>query len=300
MGRAPDSSKTGNTSARISMNSSGPGHITLTLCGESLRRNCHDLDQSARHCFRSRDRIEREELIPMTECENAITCEPAMTQKPAEEFVDAIPQQPMSTPGHARTRLPARGSCLNPQTIVLVVWGVAVATGFGIIERYSQDAGESASPPHSWPETSGISRHTDRPLMLVFIHPRCPCSRATLRELERILCAAGDRRPDVRILALVPHEAPRGWEQTDLWTSAASIPGASTLVDRNGKEARRFGVSTSGTVVLYDRRAKLAFHGGITPRRGHEGRSAGHGALFALLMRRTQQVDETPVFGCPL
>jgi hypothetical protein len=103
-----------------------------------------------------------------------------------------------------------------------------------------------------------------------------------------------------RVLFLKPALAPPGWEQTDLWRRAASIPGVQVLTDEGGAEARRLGAQTSGQAMLYDPGGALLFSGGITPSRGHEGDNAGADAIIALTTQRATGPHAAAVFGCPL
>jgi hypothetical protein len=91
-----------------------------------------------------------------------------------------------------------------------------------------------------------------------------------------------------------------GWEQTDLWRSAAVIPGVVVLSDENGLEAQRFGAATSGQTQLYAPDGKLLFSGGITIARGHEGENAGLDAVVAYLTRGQADYTQCPVYGCSI
>jgi hypothetical protein len=102
------------------------------------------------------------------------------------------------------------------------------------------------------------------------------------------------------VLFVKPHDYPESWSNTDLWLTAASIPGVTVLVDQDGIEANRFDASTSGQVLLYDQNGRLEFRGGITESRGHSGDNAGRSAVEALVNGRVAARDQTPVFGCPL
>jgi hypothetical protein len=102
------------------------------------------------------------------------------------------------------------------------------------------------------------------------------------------------------VLFVHPDAAPADWEKTDLWQSAAAIPGVSVFTDTNGVEAQRFGAQTSGQTILYDAQGKLLFQGGITAGRGHEGDNAGEDSIVALVHGEEPVVRKTPVFGCPL
>ncbi len=107
-----------------------------------------------------------------------------------------------------------------------------------------------------------------------------------------------------RVIAYVLFLKPTGssidWEKTDLWRSAARIPGVNVFVDENGIEARRFQAVTSGQTALYDINGRLLFSGGITSARGHSGDNAGRSAIVSLLNTGDADRTETAVFGCPL
>lgn len=135
--------------------------------------------------------------------------------------------------------------------------------------------------------------------MVMMIHPHCPCSRASIGELA-LLMAEVPGRVNANVLFIKPHEFPEQWEKTDLWNSAARIPGVKFDVDDDAAEARFFGSQTSGQVMLYDINGQLLFKGGITASRGHSGDNDGRRAIVSLLTQHHEDRAETPVFGCPL
>ena len=102
------------------------------------------------------------------------------------------------------------------------------------------------------------------------------------------------------VLFVKPPNSSDGWERTDLWASAAAIPGVTPVRDDGGVEAGRFHAATSGHTVLYDAAGSLLFSGGITSARGHAGDNAGRTAIVSLLTSSEAELRGTPVFGCPL
>jgi hypothetical protein len=106
------------------------------------------------------------------------------------------------------------------------------------------------------------------------------------------------------VLMIRPVGTPEGWERTDLWNSAAAIPGVSVTSDIAGRDCRFFGAQTSGQALLYAPDGKLLFNGGITESRGHSGDNAGRSAIAALVLGSMTAPDKkpvtTPVYGCPL
>ncbi len=105
---------------------------------------------------------------------------------------------------------------------------------------------------------------------------------------------------NAKALFVKPADFGEAWEKSDLWSSAADIPGVSVATDDKGVEARRFGSKTSGQVALYGAEGELLFSGGITGSRGHSGDNEGRTAILSLLATGKTERAKTPVFGCPL
>jgi hypothetical protein len=183
--------------------------------------------------------------------------------------------------------------------IAALLWLLSVGAAFTWINRYSATPGDSGVPPDHWPSDSTVKPAPGKFTLLVFLHPRCPCSRATLREFETLVAKAQDRLSP-HLLFAQPAGSPDEWANTDLWRSAQEISGARPEIDLIGREATRFMVQTSGTVLLYDPNGRLLFHGGITPQRGHSGANAGSEAILRAIYAKTSSETETAVFGCPL
>jgi len=183
-------------------------------------------------------------------------------------------------------------------TLLLVGWGVAVSTGMLLAAQHAAAPGPSGTPPPSWPAAAGLTPASDRATLLVFAHPRCPCSRATIAELGRLLGRTGGAL-DARVLLYRPAGTSPSWAGGELWQKAAAIPGVRVEGDEDGREAKRFDAVTSGTTLLYDRDGVLRFHGGLTPARGHEGDSTGADAI-ARWVTSGAPPTRSPVFGCAI
>lgn len=180
-----------------------------------------------------------------------------------------------------------------------MLWSVLVLCGFACLVGYSATAGTGDKGSPGWPEDSRIVREEGRPTMLVFLHPACPCSRATVEELSRLLARIPDG-VDTTAVFIRPDGFQEGWERTDLWNSVEALPRVLVVVDPRGEEARRFGAATSGCTLLYEPGGRLVFRGGITAARGHEGDSEGKSAILSWFTSGRAEPSETPVFGCPL
>ena len=183
---------------------------------------------------------------------------------------------------------------------IVVVWALLSLGGLWALLRYANTPGYAPAALARWPNGTKIQRSEQGATLVMFAHPHCPCTRASLGELERILAQTGGAAIKPCIVFFKPRAAEKNWEQTDLWKSAAAIPGASVLSDLDGEEARRFHATTSGHALLYDAAGNLLFSGGITGARGHEGDNAGHSAIVTLLTTGSADFRKTPVFGCPI
>jgi hypothetical protein len=192
---------------------------------------------------------------------------------------------------------------LNKGQFILIaacaVWVLMVGAGLSLLLAYENAPGPDAAPPSRWPADSRIQPAADRATLIMLAHPHCPCTRASIGELARLMTQAQDR-VTTYVLFLKPAGSSDDWEKTDLWQSAASIPGVNVLVDDGGVEAQRFQAMTSGYTVLYDAGGRLIFSGGITSSRGHFGDNAGRSAIVSLLNTGKADRAETFAFGCPL
>jgi hypothetical protein len=154
-------------------------------------------------------------------------------------------------------------------------------------------------PPAAWPAAVPISLDARRLTLVMALHPQCPCSRASVRELAALMARSGDR-VSAMVLTVRPAGAPPDWTDTDLRRDAAAIPGVHVVDDVDGKASIAFGATTSGQTALYDPHGRLRFTGGITDGRGHEGDNAGLDAILALVRGGEARSSSTPVYGCPL
>jgi hypothetical protein len=180
-----------------------------------------------------------------------------------------------------------------------ILWVALLAAGFTLLEREEFTPVANAPVTASFPANSAIQLAADKPTLLLFFHPHCPCSRASLHELDGLLTETQNKL-SVILIFTIPKGVPPGWEEGDLWKSAAAMPGVRVLRDQGGLEARRFGVTGSGHTLLYNPSGQLLFSGGITPSRGHEGDNAGRSAIIDFVLTGHSLVKHASVFGCSL
>ncbi len=177
------------------------------------------------------------------------------------------------------------------------IWVISLAMGVGAVWIYAATPGQPAT---------GEVIHVDRDLSLVpgrvnvvmVLHPECPCSRASLSELERLLARHFDQI--AATVLFIGFDTVSSPAESDLWKAASRIPGVRVQLDAAGDLARRLGAMTSGQVFAYDQRGILRFSGGITASRGHEGWNVGIDAIDAIAQSQTPAITSTDVFGCEL
>jgi hypothetical protein len=151
-----------------------------------------------------------------------------------------------------------------------------------------------------WPSGIPLRPVPQGVTLVLALHPMCPCSRATIGELSRLMT---NDHVQAYVLFVRPTGVPIGWEHTDLWDAAAAIPGVTVMADEQGAWSGRFGALTSGQTYAYDASGQLLFSGGITAARGHMGDNAGSDAIIRILCGRSRDATaftSAPVFGCPL
>ena len=183
--------------------------------------------------------------------------------------------------------------------VVMAVCVPAVVFGLQTLLRYSNTPGRPATPPNFWPGAAPFPPANQRFSLVIFAHPQCPCSRATVEELARIV-ACCSQKVETTVLFYKPSTLPPEWTKTNLRDNAAAIPGVRVLEDAEGRTAKLFSAHTSGQTLMYDPNRRLVFNGGITAFRGHSGDNDGRDGIVALLRGEPPRLPRTPVFGCAL
>lgn len=188
-----------------------------------------------------------------------------------------------------------------------VLWLFSVMFGMKLMMTHETDAGPRAQP-HTTIEPSALSTvqsfHSKPYSIVMFAHPHCVCTKASLAEL-RWLAEQCSERAQIITLFVKPEGAPDDWLDAENCRLAQAIPGATVQTDERATLARTFGAMTSGHVFLINREGAILFSGGITQARGVEGESDGRRAIYTLTTETTHDerranLVETNVFGCLL
>ena len=202
---------------------------------------------------------------------------------------------------------------------LLALWACGCAAGFTALMVYGNQPGLVGEQAEGFVLPAEFRTGGGGPTLVMYIHPKCPCTRASIRELERL---QADLLHPIQIVAFFYEpdgiDADGGdaesWRDTDTCRSIARMPRTRTVPDPEGRVAAQAGVTTSGTVCLYDGEGRTVFVGGITPSRAHEGDSEGGLALRRLLNESNEDLEvlstahreaaglpgRTAVYGCPI
>jgi|SRR6185312_8725067 len=185
--------------------------------------------------------------------------------------------------------------------IVAALVAFSVSATFALlygVTAFNESPGGAGIAAQHWPAASALARHGNEAELLVFTHPLCSCTNATIAELARFQQRLqGIKAPAMTFVVYRPKES-RGWEGKSLLSKMAELPGARLFWDDGGREADRFGAVTSGDVFLYNPSGELVFHGGVTASRGHEGDNYGLDGLLTAMQSGKRRTS--PVFGCGL
>ena len=154
-------------------------------------------------------------------------------------------------------------------TVCIGLWSFVIGSTALRTLRYDLTPGPETAAPSTWPEESSLLHRSGQFNLLMFAHPRCPCTAASIEQLRQILKSTRGT-VNCQIVFLTPTGATSEWTASENVRKARAIPAARVIQD-TGIEARRFTAATSGQVLLYDGLDRLIYSGGITLSRGHLG-----------------------------
>jgi hypothetical protein len=187
-------------------------------------------------------------------------------------------------------------------SLLVVAWIAAVAFGLHALMVYKGKPGPGGETPQIWPRNELIALPSQKPLLVMFAHPRCPCTKASLGELE-LLVAQAQGKFEATVLFYDPDDGTKDWSKTATVDAAQAIPGVRVILDKEGRLAKRFAAETSGQTAVYGPDGKLLFSGGITGSRGHLGENQGFDLVLKVVRNESTVAlpqRTTEVFGCGL
>lgn len=185
--------------------------------------------------------------------------------------------------------------------IIALVWAAAVAVGVCLHAGAESSPSDGGGGPHVLPPIAALKTPPGVPLIAMALHPRCPCSPASVDELEAL---AGRSFQPVTVVVLVSTPA----QDSEEWDEAfdrisGKLSSMRVIKDRAGAIAASLGMHASGATLIYDSAGRLVFSGGLTLARGMAG--ANPAAIEAMKRAGCSEaalpVDtHSPVFGCRL
>lgn len=169
----------------------------------------------------------------------------------------------------------------NFKAIVLLgLWLSGCAICIGVLMVYSNTPGQQGEVAQILAPDSEIQLDTQRPTLVMYAHPHCPCTEASVEELTRL-----QARLKGKFLTCVVFYVPEdgineeSWREDGMWDDVQRLTDTVVLADPGGKLAKQAGAEISGTVGLYAPDRRLLYFGGITPARGHAGDNVGTFAI---------------------
>lgn len=190
--------------------------------------------------------------------------------------------------------------------VAFIALMLIAAIGFINLTDYSTRPGASGVAPESLAlaDLQAVSwvpalADGDAPVLLFFYHPKCPCTAATVRVLERLLPRT-NTAPEITAIAYCPEDESDEWIQSRTTQTLSDLENTRVVIDRGGVLSARFGAMVSGHILLYGSDNRLTFSGGITPYRGHEGDSPGSLDLLHRINSPHRDCKNWAVFGCSI
>lgn len=190
------------------------------------------------------------------------------------------------------------------QLLAFVALFAMSAIGFVQLTDYSSRPGHPGLVPNRLSDvalsdtslSAGLT--TDgKPQLLLFYHPKCPCTTATVRILERLNPRFLEPIP-ITAIAYCADDEPDLWIQSRTTKALSSLDNVRIVIDKGGRLSKSFGATVSGHLLLYNPNGQLTFSGGITPYRGHEGDSPSSLDLLERINSPKDNCMHWPVFGC--
>jgi hypothetical protein len=110
------------------------------------------------------------------------------------------------------------------------LWVLLLAGGWHALLRHEFTPGPGDGGPEHWPAQTALVRDPARMTLVLFALRNCPCTRATLGELEEILARAAEQ-VNVQIVLVSPEETSDDRVGAGIEALAESLPGVRVRID---------------------------------------------------------------------
>jgi hypothetical protein len=183
--------------------------------------------------------------------------------------------------------------------VVTALWGAATFASWERLASHAYRQAATTSGVATWPQLGADFLADEKTRIVVFAHPGCPCTRATVAELAEVLadCPADASAAVVFVTAGLPDDVV---SNSDTVAAARQTNNVIVVLDDDAQIAARYGATVSGETFAFNAAGRRIFHGGITAARGHRGTSGGRELLEQAIRNPAADTGEAPVFGCRL
>ncbi len=201
-------------------------------------------------------------------------------------------------PANDEIQRPLRGPFPVRLAIVGCAWLGTICAGFVWLGLSDAQPGSRGAPPVQLAAVPELQADSGLVSLTCFIHPQCPCTRATLRDLERVATHVRETA-QLRVVVAYPSDHPE-WMSTATVAFASTISGVRIVPDPGGLLTAACGVKTSGHTLIYGPEGDLRYSGGLVPLRNHEGNAETRDCVLQVIESQPKRPVQTPAFGCPM
>src|SRR5437660_10078569 len=104
------------------------------------------------------------------------------------------------------------------------MWAGAAIVGGRAMLKYESTPGKVGSVSQWWPADSPIQPADDRPTLVMFAQPQCPCTRASVAELAKLVERI-ESKARVYVIFYTPRAIGSVLDDTTLSREASALPG---------------------------------------------------------------------------
>jgi hypothetical protein len=180
--------------------------------------------------------------------------------------------------------------------VVSAIWLIATTYAYSVMMRFDTRPGMAGNPPLRWPATSQVKLAKAQRTLLVFLHPKCSCSRASISQLQNLQKRLPGKFHTELVLWQPLNPSP-SWNQL-YRTDMGELTGTQVITDPGGRAAALFDVHTSGYVLLYGAGGDLQYAGGLTLARAFDLEGPGIVAMEQIMAGSKTTAAHRPVYGC--
>lgn len=185
-------------------------------------------------------------------------------------------------------------------SVIISIWVGSIIWSTKAMLIFQFTPGKMGKVFNDFPQKSKLVLDQTLPTLILFLHPKCTCSKASVEEIKIIKSSI---KKEFKLIAVVQTASLKLTDELEkLKEELSTLPHSTIVNDSYSFETNLFSVKTSGQIYIYSSFGELIYTGGSTSSRGTSSPSELRRTIASILEtnKKPHQLITKSIYGCEM